>query len=115
MLNRTREYNVLDLTGLDEGDDGASAKQEADASVLAIAIDVTTFTGSTPTLDFEVEWSPNGTTWGSATTPDTIPQITGTGAFFIRVETKAPKWRLSYAIGGTTVVLAFRVDVLEIS
>jgi hypothetical protein len=112
--NQTYYGNVLDLDTLDETDDGVSSGQSAHANVIAVAVAVTTFTGSNPTLDLEVEWSPNGTTWGSAETPDTLAQITGTGVFFLRVDVKAPKWRLTYAIGGTTVVLDFRVDALLI-
>lgn len=113
-MPNNREWNILDLDTLDETDDGSSAIQEGDGNVLAFAVDVTVFTGTTPTLDIEVEWSGDGVNWGSAATPDDFVQITSTGVQILRVEVKAPKWRLTYAIGGTTVDLDFRVDAVEI-
>lgn len=110
-----REFNVLNLTALDETDDAQSALQEADGDQLAIAVDVTVFTGTTPTLDLKVQWSGNGTNWGDPeAAADTFTQITATGIVVKRFPVQAPKWRIDYAIGGTTVVLDFRLDALEI-
>jgi hypothetical protein len=111
-----REFNVLDLTGLTESSDAQSAAQEADGDQLAIAVDVTTFTGTTPILDLTVQWSGDGTNWGDPEAgADTFTQITATGVVVKRFAVQAAKFRIDYAIGTTGISLAFRVDVLEIS
>jgi hypothetical protein len=71
---------------------------------VAILIEVTAQSGTTPTLDFSVEWSMDGVTFGVAQPVDTFIQITtvvptrvaksfaNKGAFF----------RLVWTLAGTT-------------
>ena len=111
---KKRPYTVVDLTALDETDDASSGAKRADADNVVVAVDVTTFSGNTETLNLEVEWSPDGTSFASASTPDTIAEITAVGQFFGRFSTKAPFWRLAYTIGGTTVVLDFKAVAINV-
>lgn len=58
--------------------------------------------GTSPTLDLEVEWSPDGTNWASADTPQTFTQITGDTVASKRFEAQARYYRIAATIGGTT-------------
>ena len=82
-------------------------------SKVAIAVDVTAASGTTPTLDFEVEWSPDGTNWVSAdTTADTMAQITTAAGAAKAFDAKAPFARLKWTIGGTTPSFTFEAAAL---
>ncbi len=105
-----KSYTLLDLDTLDETDNGNSGSQVPSGASLAIAVDVTIFSGTTETLDLEVEWSPDGTNFGKDS--DTFTQITVVGVFVKVFTVKAPIWRLLYTIGGTGVDLDFKVVVL---
>lgn len=100
-------YTLLDLSALDETDDANVGGQVPSGAELLLAVDVTTITGSSPTLDLEVEWSGDGATYIGAS--DTFTQITATGVVIKTIPVKAALWRLVYGIGGTGVVLDFKV------
>ena len=52
-------------------------------------------------LDLEVEWSPDGTNFGSADTPDSLTQITGAGQVVVAsVLVKAPYYRVTWTLAG---------------
>ena len=105
-------YTVLDLDTLDETDDGQSGAKVVEAATLLVAVTVTVFSGTTETLDLEVQWSPDGVAWG--TDSDTFAQITAVGVYVKAFTAKAPKWRLDYAIGGTSVDLDFKVVAIAV-
>ncbi len=59
---------------------------------------VDTTVAAAGTLDIEVEWSLDGTTWLSFSTPDTFTQITTTGQEWLAaVPGRAHFFRLTYA------------------
>ena len=111
---KKRPYTVVDVTALDETDDASSGAKRADAANVVVAVDVTTISGTSETLDLEVEWSPDAASFASAATPDTFPQIVVAGQFFLSVATQAPFWRLTYTIGGTGVVLDFKAVAINV-
>lgn len=79
-------------------------------SKLNLFIDVTA-TAGTPTLDIEVEWSPDGgTTWFGAETADVFAQITAATKVAKQFSVLAPTYRLSLTIAGTTPSFTFAVD-----
>ncbi len=73
---------------------------------LAIYVNVTAASGTTPTLDLSVEDSPDGgVTWYQAAT---APQVTAAGGRAIRINLPlAADVRLVWAIGGTTPSFTF--------
>ena len=75
---------------------------------LAVGVNVTAATGTTPSLALSVEWSHDGVTFltidGAA---DTFTAITTTGTALKVFAVKAPFWRLSWAITGTTPSFTF--------
>lgn len=82
---------------------------------VCVQVSVTASSGTTPTLDISVEWSMDGTIWSPAATPDTFTQITATTSVVKTFTTKAPLYRIVYAIGGTTPSFTFSVRSYETS
>lgn len=79
-----------------------------EASTLAVHVDVTAASGTSPSLAFSVEWSNDGTTWFAADPADTFTAITtaptrAAKAFTVKGET----WRLVWAITGTSPSFTF--------
>ena len=74
------------------------------APKVGIFIDVTVATGTNPTLDITVEYSLNGgSNWAADEAgADSFAQITADGESFKVFDVKAARYRLVYAIGGTT-------------
>jgi len=86
-----------------EGANGNSAPIQSPPNAIGIGIDISAQSGTTPTIDFEVEWSPDGVNFGSAETPDTFTQIgAATPTVAKRFTVKAPWYRLVWTLGGTT-------------
>lgn len=83
----------------------------AGAAKLSIFLDVTVVTGTTPTLDIDIEWSPDGgTTWFEAETLDEFAQITAAIKVGKQFTVLAPNYRLEGTITGTTPSFTFAVD-----
>lgn len=74
---------------------------------LAILINVTAFSGTTPTINFTVEWSHDKTTYAAANTSDAFTQIVGVSARTMLFDTKGPYYRLVWAVAGTTPSFTF--------
>jgi hypothetical protein len=76
---------------------------------VAIYVNVTAASGTTPTLDLVLEDSPDGgATWFPVAT---APQITATGLRAIRTDLSMHgDLRLSWAIGGTTPSFTFTAN-----
>lgn len=77
---------------------------------LALLVDVTAQSGVTPTLDFSVEWSNDGTTFAAADTADTFAQITGAQVPRQRAKSfavKGKRFRVVWTIAGTTPSFTF--------
>jgi hypothetical protein len=72
----------------------------ATSETIALAFDVTTIEGTSATLDITVEWSPDGTNFGDAATPDAIAQITAEGVYQGIFSVKAAYYRVVYTMGG---------------
>lgn len=80
---------------------------------VSLLVSVTAASGTTPTLDISVEWSPDGTIWAVADTPDAFTQITTTKAVVKSFSDKAKFFRVVWAIGGTTPSFTFQVLAYE--
>lgn len=79
------------------------------ASRLALAVDVTAASGTTPTLDMSVEWSPDGATWFASEPADSFTQITAAKKVVKQFLAKAPLYRVVWVIAGTTPSFTFSV------
>lgn len=71
-----------------------------DFDEIAVLVDVSAVSGTTPTLDITVQWSPDDTEWFD--TGDAFTQFTAAGKQVLRVPNKAQSARLNYTVGGTT-------------
>lgn len=90
----------------------SSAIDAPDGGDLCLSIVTTAASGTTPTLDVTVEWSPDGgTSWAVADTSDAFTQITGTanGVRAKRFTVKGTQYRTRWTIGGTTPSFTFSV------
>lgn len=86
----------------DSGKIPVGAEQDTDADTLYLALDVTSFTGTAPTLDIAVEWSfDDGTTFIAPSPAVAFAQVTGTTSEIISTPVVAPDYRLVYTWGGT--------------
>lgn len=74
---------------------------------MYILVNTTAITAGS--LDIEVEWSIDGSTWVSYSTPDALAQITATGETWLAaLPARAPFMRLTYTVvtGPVTFELA---------
>ena len=78
---------------------------------LAVLVEVTAVSGTTPSLTVEVLWgmTPTGT-FVAASPADALPALTTAGGVVKVFDAKAPFYRLSYTIAGTTPSVTFRAD-----
>lgn len=90
--------------------DGSSAGRGTSlARKVHLTADCTARSGVTPTLDLEVEWSHDGTNWSSAQPADTFTEITAVSAATKTFDVKAPLYRVTWDVGGTTPSFTFAV------
>lgn len=76
---------------------------------LNLMVEVTASSGTTPTLDFTVEWSMDGTNFGSLQAAESFTQITAaTVRRLQQFPVKAPFFRLVWTIAGTTPSFTFQ-------
>lgn len=80
---------------------------------LSIFLDVTVVSGTVPTLDVEVQWSHDGTTFASAQAADSFTQITAATKVAKRFDVKGSHYRLKWTIAGTTPSFTFSASALE--
>lgn len=74
---------------------------------VALLVDVTAVSGTTPSATFSVEWSHDGTNWFAADPADVMTAITAAAKRVKYVDTKAPNMRLVWTITGTTPSFTF--------
>lgn len=80
------------------------------ADSISLLIDVTAASGVTPSMTLAVEWSNNGADWFAATPADTLgAAITAVTKRQQTVTVKAPFYRITWVITGTTPSFTFAV------
>jgi hypothetical protein len=78
---------------------------------LNLMVEVTAGSGTTPTLDFTIEWSMDGANFGAAQTAESFTQITAaTVRRLQQFPVRAPFFRLVWTIGGTTPSFTFQAS-----
>ncbi len=88
---------------------GNSGGIPANGTSLGLSVDVTAQSGTTPTLDISVEWSPDGTNFAAPdVAADTISQYgAATGVKSKEFTVKAPFFRVVWTIAGGTPSYTF--------
>lgn len=76
----------------------SSAFKIKGSNSIRVYVDVTAKTGTNPTLDIDIETSPDNSNWYTAVT---MTQITDTGQFTDTATIIGPYVRVKYAFGGS--------------
>lgn len=97
---RTTSGNAAVLSG-DPGDS------------LALLLNVTAVSGTTPTLVVSVEWSHDGAVWAPGEVADAFTSVNATGAKAKTFQVKGPYYRIVWTIGGTIPSFTFTVSAYE--
>ena len=96
---------VTNFVGTNVAANGNSGFLEVvEGSNVGLTVHVSDDSGTTPTIDFEVEWSPDGIVAGSAETPDVLAQIGVVATTFTTAEqfTVKARWcRVTWVVTGT--------------
>lgn len=80
---------------------------------LNVVLDCTAASGTSPTLDVEVQWSHDGTTWASAESADSFGQLTAAATKVEQYAIKGTHYRVKWTIGGTSPSFTFSVSAVE--
>lgn len=95
---------VVDSTGTetDSGKITPGGSTDKNVDTLVLFLDVTSLTGTAPTLDVSLQWSfDDGASWVAANPAAAFAQATGVTSEILEVPIQAPAYRLVYAWGGT--------------
>lgn len=76
-------------------------------SKLAVLVNVTAVSGTTPSMTVNVEWSDDNVVWYTADPVDAFTAVTATGAKVKAFDVKGLYARLNYVISGTTPSFTF--------
>ncbi|WP_020385929.1 hypothetical protein [Kribbella catacumbae] len=78
---------------------------------LNVLVNVTAVSGTTPSLAVEVEWFDEANAaWAKASPGDTFTAITAAGGVVKQFVAKAARYRVAWAITGTTPSFTFGVQ-----
>lgn len=94
------------------GNETSVARATADHNNVALTLNVTAASGTTPSMTLALQWSADGTNWGAADPADTFTAVTTTGVVSKAFAVKAPFWRVAWTISGTTPSFTFTVDAV---
>ena len=105
--NRALELDVLASAARTADGNSEAFDNGAQYDELLLAVDATVVSGTAPTLDGDLEFSPDGgTTWF---VHSSMTQLTAAGKAVIQATNFGWKWRFAYRIGGTTPSFTFSV------
>lgn len=79
---------------------------------LAVLVNVTAVSGTSPSLTVNVEWSDDGTNWFVADPADAFTAITAAGKKVKVFSVKGLSARLNYTISGTTPSFTFAASAV---
>ena len=91
----------------------AAATVDDLGDTVSVWVSVTAVSGTTPTLDISVEWSPDGTTWAASEPADSFTQITAAKNVVKSFTDKAKFYRVVWTIAGTTPSFTFSILAYE--
>jgi hypothetical protein len=102
--------NVASAARTTSGNSGAIGLVDAGGQ-LALLVNVTAASGTTPSMTLTVQWSHDGTNFAdNDTAADTFTAITTTKTTVKTFPIKAPFYRVAWAITGTTPSFTFTVS-----
>lgn len=81
---------------------GQSGTLGADGSNLDLAVNVSAVSGTTPSLTVSLQWSMDGVNWDTPSPADAFTAITAVGNVVERFAVKAPSYRITWVVSGTT-------------
>ena len=94
---------------------GNSGALAANGTNLCLGVNVTAFSGTTPSMALTVEWSFDGVNFGPGETAVSFAAITGAKTTTQRVPAQAPYYRLVWAVTGTTPSFTFTATAWSIA
>ena len=106
---RTRTI-TLHASGAETGNGNSTSFNVSRFTEALLLIDVTAASGSSPTLDFDVECGPADDSLGYIHTEPA--QITGTGKVLVKLANFGPWLRLVWTIGGGTPSFTFEAKLV---
>jgi len=83
----------------------------ANVDTIALLVNCTAASGTTPNLALAVQWSNDGTTWAAADPADAFTALTAAGVVVKAFPVKASQVRVAWTITGTTPSFTFSADV----
>lgn len=93
---------------------GSTIPVPAASTEVAILLDVTAVSGTTPSMTVTVQWSNDATNWADADgTADSFAAITAASKKVKTFPTRAKFARLSWAITGTTPSFTFSASAVS--
>lgn len=104
-----QEMTLLPLAARSADVVGDAVDVASDVREVAVYLNVTAVSGTSPTLDVVVEDSPDGVTW---VTLATFPQKVAVGTDVVRVNRLGRYLRAKATIGGTTPSFTFDVRAI---
>lgn len=106
-ISKTRSTKVIKASGAVTATAQSSLFEEGTGDELAVMLDVTAVTGTSPSMTVSIQWSQNGTDWFTADPADTFTAITAATKVTKLFTIKGLYARLNYAITGTTPSFTF--------
>jgi hypothetical protein len=106
-ISKTRSTKVIKASGAVTATAQSALFEEGTGDDLAVMLDVTAVTGTSPSMTVSVQWSQNGTDWFTADPADTFTAITAATKVTKLFTIKGLYARLNYAITGTTPSFTF--------
>lgn len=97
------------------GNMGNTGLDVSGAEAVALELNVTAVSGTTPSLTVSIEHSNDGTNWAAADPVDAFAARTTTGRVFKNVTVKGRFIRLVWTISGTTPSFTFAVNSFVMS
>ena len=106
-ISKTRSTRVIKASGAVTASANSNLFDEGTGDEVAVMLDVTAVSGTTPSMTVSVQWSNDGSTWFSADPADSFTAITAATKVTKSFVIKGLYARLSYAITGTTPSFTF--------
>lgn len=110
---KTRSTKVVKASGALTASNQSGVFDIGTGDDLAIMLDVTAVTGTSPSMTVKVQWTNDGgVTWFDAETPDTFTALTAAGKVTKVFTIKGLGARLVYTISGTTPSFTFAAHAI---
>lgn len=105
--SKTRSTKVIKTSGAVTSTSQSSLFSIGTGDDLAVMLDVTAVSGTSPNMTVSVQWSNDGSTWFTADPADAFTALTAAGKVTKLFTVKGLYARLNYALTGTTPSFTF--------